>query len=164
MTLSADITGVTNQFLRLIDAIAPGLVAGLYLRGSLGFGDYFNGQSDVDFTAILAGWPARPSRQCAPCGRQAPRNYSGARVRLPETTCYPRPVSAIPIVVGGNGNLAAAAVSQPRGGVTEPGDVIAGVSNCQSAASGRRDSPLAIGIILPRYGPPVRGSGTYGTA
>jgi alkanesulfonate monooxygenase SsuD/methylene tetrahydromethanopterin reductase-like flavin-dependent oxidoreductase (luciferase family)/predicted kinase len=29
--------------------------------------------------------------------------YEGSRVRLPETTCYPRPVSAIPIIVGGNG-------------------------------------------------------------
>jgi alkanesulfonate monooxygenase SsuD/methylene tetrahydromethanopterin reductase-like flavin-dependent oxidoreductase (luciferase family)/predicted kinase len=29
--------------------------------------------------------------------------YSGRRVELPETTCYPRPVSSIPIIVGGSG-------------------------------------------------------------
>jgi len=29
--------------------------------------------------------------------------YQGARVSLPETTCYPRPVSAVPIIVGGSG-------------------------------------------------------------
>jgi len=29
--------------------------------------------------------------------------YAGERVSLPETTCYPRPVSAIPIIVGGSG-------------------------------------------------------------
>ncbi len=29
--------------------------------------------------------------------------YNGRRVQLPETTCYPRPVSAVPIIVGGSG-------------------------------------------------------------
>jgi alkanesulfonate monooxygenase SsuD/methylene tetrahydromethanopterin reductase-like flavin-dependent oxidoreductase (luciferase family) len=29
--------------------------------------------------------------------------YDGDRVSLPETTCYPRPVSVIPIIVGGGG-------------------------------------------------------------
>jgi alkanesulfonate monooxygenase SsuD/methylene tetrahydromethanopterin reductase-like flavin-dependent oxidoreductase (luciferase family)/predicted kinase len=31
------------------------------------------------------------------------KRYSGERVSLPETTCYPRPVSTIPIIVGGSG-------------------------------------------------------------
>jgi hypothetical protein len=57
MPLPTEVTDVTSQFLRLIDASAPGLVTGLYLRGSLGFGEYFDERSDVDFTAILAGWP-----------------------------------------------------------------------------------------------------------
>ena len=30
--------------------------------------------------------------------------YAGQRVSLPETTCYPRPVSDVPIVVGGSGS------------------------------------------------------------
>jgi alkanesulfonate monooxygenase SsuD/methylene tetrahydromethanopterin reductase-like flavin-dependent oxidoreductase (luciferase family)/predicted kinase len=29
--------------------------------------------------------------------------YAGQRVSLPETTCYPRPVSPIPVIVGGSG-------------------------------------------------------------
>ena len=29
--------------------------------------------------------------------------YAGQRVALPETTCYPRPVSGVPIIVGGSG-------------------------------------------------------------
>jgi alkanesulfonate monooxygenase SsuD/methylene tetrahydromethanopterin reductase-like flavin-dependent oxidoreductase (luciferase family) len=31
------------------------------------------------------------------------RAYQGERVSLPETTCYPRPVSRIPVIVGGGG-------------------------------------------------------------
>jgi Domain of unknown function (DUF4111) len=57
MGLPAEVSDVTSQFLSLVDARAPGLVQGLYLRGSLGFGEYFEGQSDIDFTAVL--W-ARP--------------------------------------------------------------------------------------------------------
>ncbi len=57
MTLPAAAGEVTSRFLDLIDASAPGLVEGLYLRGSLGFGEYFEGQSDLDFTAVLAARP-----------------------------------------------------------------------------------------------------------
>jgi len=32
------------------------------------------------------------------------KEYKGDRVWLPETTCYPRPVSTIPVVVGGGGD------------------------------------------------------------
>jgi alkanesulfonate monooxygenase SsuD/methylene tetrahydromethanopterin reductase-like flavin-dependent oxidoreductase (luciferase family)/predicted kinase len=35
--------------------------------------------------------------------RPGTKAYRGDRVQLPETTCYPRPVSAIPIIVGGGG-------------------------------------------------------------
>jgi alkanesulfonate monooxygenase SsuD/methylene tetrahydromethanopterin reductase-like flavin-dependent oxidoreductase (luciferase family)/predicted kinase len=31
------------------------------------------------------------------------KEYAGRHVRLPETTCYPRPVSKVPIIVGGGG-------------------------------------------------------------
>jgi alkanesulfonate monooxygenase SsuD/methylene tetrahydromethanopterin reductase-like flavin-dependent oxidoreductase (luciferase family)/predicted kinase len=36
--------------------------------------------------------------------RPGTKPYSGERVRLPETTCYPRPVNSIPILVGGSGD------------------------------------------------------------
>lgn len=35
--------------------------------------------------------------------RPGTRSYAGHRVELPETTCYPRPLSDIPIIVGGGG-------------------------------------------------------------
>ncbi len=35
--------------------------------------------------------------------RPGTKPYRGERVSLPETTCYPRPVSAVPIIVGGSG-------------------------------------------------------------
>jgi alkanesulfonate monooxygenase SsuD/methylene tetrahydromethanopterin reductase-like flavin-dependent oxidoreductase (luciferase family)/predicted kinase len=35
--------------------------------------------------------------------RPGTKEYSGDRVQLPETTCYPRPASAIPVIVGGSG-------------------------------------------------------------
>ncbi|HTZ93921.1 MAG TPA: aminoglycoside adenylyltransferase domain-containing protein [Streptosporangiaceae bacterium] len=54
MRLPAEVAEVTGRFLALIDDSAPGLVQGLYLRGSLAFGEYFAGQSDVDFTAVLS--------------------------------------------------------------------------------------------------------------
>jgi hypothetical protein len=58
VSLSAEVVTITGRFLDLIDASAPGLVTGLYLRGSLAFGEYFAGQSDVDFTAVLAERPS----------------------------------------------------------------------------------------------------------
>ncbi len=58
MSLPARVTAITGRFLELIDGRAPGLVTGLYLRGSLAFGEYFPGQSDIDFTAVLAERPS----------------------------------------------------------------------------------------------------------
>lgn len=57
MALPAEVEDITGQFLALIDASAPGLIEALYLRGSLGFGEYFPGQSDIDFVAVLAARP-----------------------------------------------------------------------------------------------------------
>ena len=57
MQLPAEVAEVTGRFLDLIDGSSPGLVDGLYLRGSLGFGEYFDGQSDIDFTAVLSARP-----------------------------------------------------------------------------------------------------------
>lgn len=57
MRLPQDVASVTAAFLRAAQALVPGLVDGLYLHGSLGFGEYFPGASDVDFVAVLAGRP-----------------------------------------------------------------------------------------------------------
>jgi hypothetical protein len=52
-----DVEQVTALFLDLVDEAAPGLVEGLYLHGSLGFGEWYAGRSDVDFVAVTAERP-----------------------------------------------------------------------------------------------------------
>jgi alkanesulfonate monooxygenase SsuD/methylene tetrahydromethanopterin reductase-like flavin-dependent oxidoreductase (luciferase family)/predicted kinase len=52
------------------------------------------------------------------------REYRGERVRLPETTCYPRPVSAIPVIVGGGGEKRTLAIAARLGdGCNLPSDL-----------------------------------------
>lgn len=48
---------VTDLFLSLVDEAAPGLVEGLYLHGSLGFGEWYDARSDIDYVAVLADRP-----------------------------------------------------------------------------------------------------------
>jgi hypothetical protein len=55
--LPADVSSVTAAFLESAGRRAPGLIEGLYLHGSLGFGEYFPGASDIDFVAVLATRP-----------------------------------------------------------------------------------------------------------
>jgi hypothetical protein len=57
MRLPADVCQVTQTFLARAGERRPGLIQALYLHGSLGFGEYFPGRSDVDFVAILAARP-----------------------------------------------------------------------------------------------------------
>lgn len=57
MPLPGQVVKVTQAFLALIDEKAHGLVDGFYLHGSLGFGEYFPGSSDVDFVAVLSARP-----------------------------------------------------------------------------------------------------------
>jgi hypothetical protein len=45
---------LVSLYLELVDAEAPGLIAGLYLVGSLGLDDFRPGHSDVDFVAVVA--------------------------------------------------------------------------------------------------------------
>jgi hypothetical protein len=44
---------VTDLFLHLADVRVPGCVEGLYLRGSLAFGEWYDPRSDIDFVAVL---------------------------------------------------------------------------------------------------------------
>jgi len=43
------------------------------------------------------------------------KEYRGTRVSLPETTCYPRPVAPIPIIVGGGGEKRTLAIAARLG-------------------------------------------------
>ncbi len=52
-----EVTAVTDTFLSLVDEAAPGLVEGLYLHGSIGFGEWYPGRSDIDYVAVVSGAP-----------------------------------------------------------------------------------------------------------
>jgi alkanesulfonate monooxygenase SsuD/methylene tetrahydromethanopterin reductase-like flavin-dependent oxidoreductase (luciferase family)/predicted kinase len=50
--------------------------------------------------------------------------YQSERVQLPETTCYPRPVSRIPVIVGGSGEKRTLAIAARLGdGCNLPADI-----------------------------------------
>jgi alkanesulfonate monooxygenase SsuD/methylene tetrahydromethanopterin reductase-like flavin-dependent oxidoreductase (luciferase family)/predicted kinase len=52
------------------------------------------------------------------------KEHRGERVWLPETTCYPRPVSRIPIIVGGSGEKRTLAIAARLGdGCNVPSDI-----------------------------------------
>lgn len=56
--LPREVEAVCAEFLALVDETAPGLVEGLHLRGSLGFGEWYAGRSDIDYVAVLTRSPA----------------------------------------------------------------------------------------------------------
>jgi hypothetical protein len=58
--LPEDVRNATREHLRALDATAPGLVAGLYLTGSVALGDYQPGRSDIDFMAFTTRPPTDP--------------------------------------------------------------------------------------------------------
>ena len=54
------------------------------------------------------------------------RPYRSERIWLPETTCYPRPVSRIPVIVGGSGEKRTLAIAARLGdGCNLPSDITA---------------------------------------
>lgn len=57
--------------------------------------------------------------------RPGTKEYSGSRVHLPETTCYPRPVAAIPLIVGGSGDRTLEIAARLGDGCNVPSDAAA---------------------------------------
>lgn len=94
--------GVTAKVVATLDTISGG-------RAFLGIGAGWWAREHAAF-----GLPLRPAAQRLDELERAieviralwapgTRAYHGERVDLPETTCYPRPVSSVPIIVGGSG-------------------------------------------------------------
>jgi hypothetical protein len=79
----------------------------------------------------LARWPgpdstssSRPSRRFAPCGDPAPGRTTASGSGCRKTTCYPRPVSPIPVIVGGSGEKRTLAIAARLGdGCNLPSDI-----------------------------------------
>ncbi len=98
-----------------------------------------------------AAGPARDHHRDA-AGTVAARHQAlrGTRVTLPETTCYPRPVSHVPVIVGGGGERRTLRIAARLG------------DGCNLPAGPGRPRPQARGAprALPRGGPgPGRGAG-----
>lgn len=53
MRLPAEVDVVCHEFCSLMDTALPGRLVGLYLHGSIGWGEWYAGTSDVDFVAVL---------------------------------------------------------------------------------------------------------------
>lgn len=48
-----EVITVTETFRALLQEAAPGALGGLYLHGSVGFGEWYPGRSDIDYVAVL---------------------------------------------------------------------------------------------------------------
>ena len=81
------------------------------------------------------------------------RPYRGERVRLPETTCYPRPASRIPVIVGGSGEKRTLAIAARLGdGCNLPSDLATldrklAVFRQHCAAAGRDPAQAEVTVL-----------------
>ncbi len=81
------------------------------------------------------------------------RPHQGSRVSLPETTCYPRPVSSIPIIVGGSGERRTLRIAARLGdGCNLPADLDAldrklAILHSHCAQAGRDPAQLQVTVL-----------------
>ena len=78
--------------------------------------------------------------------------YLGDRVELPETTCYPRPVGDLPIILGGRGNRTLRIVARLADGCNLPSatDVLddrLAVLRAECAAVGRSSDEIEVTVL-----------------
>lgn len=94
--------GIIAKAVATLDALSNGrafcgLGAGWWLREHQAYGlDFPNNRERLDQLQVCI----ETLRALWAPGTKA---YHGRHVHLPETTCYPRPVSEVPIIVGGSG-------------------------------------------------------------
>ena len=101
------VKAVTSLHLDLVDEVAPGLVEGLYLHGSLGFGEWYDGRSDVDFVAVTAERPDEATTALlrevhARVGETFPRpSYDGLYVTWADLARPPAECPDVPCTLAG---------------------------------------------------------------
>ena len=80
------------------------------------------------------------------------RAYRGPRVRLPETTCYPRPVGQLPVIVGGSGDRTLSIAARLADGCNLPSDADVlddglAVLRAHCARAGRDPAEVAVTVL-----------------
>ncbi len=135
--LPAAVGAVCETWLARIDAAAPALVTGLYLRGGLAFGEWVPGQSDVDFVATLARRPGRADLDVLAASHAAVREehpevpFDGAHLLASDLAADPEQCPDVPCVLHAHFDEAARYDLSPvlwhelaRSGVTVRGPAI----------------------------------------
>ena len=86
------------------------------------------------------------------------KEYAGSRVSLPETTSYPRPAGAIPVLLGGSGDRTLRIAGRLADGINVPSDLDALAARIATArgaadAAGRDPADLRVTVLdLPVIG------------
>ena len=95
---------VTTCYLSLAEEHVPGLVEGVYLLGSLGWGEWYDGRSDVDFLAVTRerADPRRLHELHAELGQAFPRPwFSGSYVTWADLARSPQGLPDVPGILEG---------------------------------------------------------------
>ncbi len=98
---------VTAHYLALAEEHVPGLVGGVYLLGSLGWGEWYDGRSDVDFLAVTRERPDADALLAlaelhAELGQSFPRPwFDGAYVTWADLARSPAELPGVPGVLTG---------------------------------------------------------------
>jgi hypothetical protein len=105
--LPAPVDDLVAAYLGLVDAVAPGLLEGLYLTGSVALGDFRPRGSDVDFVAVTAAPIERSSlaalaRVHAGLGARFPRpHFDGSYLTWHDLADDPANCRSVPYAHGG---------------------------------------------------------------
>jgi hypothetical protein len=99
MNLPGPVQDLCDRFLSL-----AGLVTGLYLTGGIGFGEWVEGKSDVDFVATLAHRPSdgevEQLREVhAQMATFSPIDFDGMHVLASDLASDPRQLPPVPVVL-----------------------------------------------------------------
>ena len=150
--------GIIAKAVATLDALSNGrafcgLGAGWWLREHQAYGlDFPNDRERLDQLQVCI----ETLRALWAPGTKA---FHGRHVHLPETTCYPRPVSEVPIIVGGSGERRTLRiVAEQADGCNLPSDQTVlptkiNILHQHCAAVGRDPSSVAITVLdLPVIG------------